>query len=363
MGGMRRPGEAKMRQAMSDVAIRKEGPTGRITLTRPEALNALSHGMVRSISAALDSWRADPTVRLVLIDAEGPRAFCAGGDVAQVYHAARVGDFALGRTFFAEEYRMNAAISAYPKPIVALAHGFVLGGGVGIAGNAAIRVLGETTRVAMPECPIGLIPDVGGSLLLARAPGRLGEFLGLTAHRMEPGDAIHARFFDHFVPEADWPRLTAELVGSGSAEAVTAFARPAPEPSLAVHLDTIDDAFSAPDLRTISARLETTDWGHEVLRGLRRNCPLSMACTLLLVRAARAEPGIEEALRREYRFTARAASQGELIEGIRAAVIDKDRSPVWRDSIGSLGADEVEAMLAPLGAEDLRFETPRAAAE
>ena len=348
---------------MSEVALRKGGRAGRITLTRPKELNALSLGMVEAISAALDAWRADPEVGLVVIDAEGPRAFCAGGDIAQVYHAGRAGDFALGRRFFAREYRMNAAIAAYPKPVVALAQGFVLGGGVGIAGHAGIRVLGETTRVAMPECPIGLIPDVGGSLLLARAPGRLGEFMGLTAYRMEPGDAIHARFFDHFVPEADWPRLTAELVGSGDPGAVAPFARPAPEGKLASLLDTIEDAFSAPDLRTLSARLETTDWGHEILRGIRRNCPLSMACALALVRAARAEGGVEAALRREYRFTFRAASQGELLEGIRAAVIDKDRAPVWRDSIGSLRAEEVAAMLAPLGAEELTFAAPEAVGE
>ncbi|TPE53803.1 enoyl-CoA hydratase/isomerase family protein [Amaricoccus solimangrovi] len=338
---------------MSDVWTRKEGRAGRITLTRPKALNALSLSMALEIQAALDAWREDATVDLVLMDAEGARAFCAGGDIARIYHAGREGDFETGRRFFTEEYRMNAAIARYPKPIVALAQGFVLGGGVGLSGHARYRVLGESTRVAMPECPIGLVPDVGGSLLLARAPGRLGEFVGLSAHRMEPGDAILAGFFDRFVPEADWPALAAELVGSGDPGAIARFEKPAPEARLAARLETIDDAFSAPDLRTLAGRLEATDWGHEVLRRLRGSCPLSLACALELVRAARAEPGIEAALRREYRFTYRAASQGELLEGIRAAVIDKDRAPVWRDSIGSLRAEEVAAMLAPLGAREL----------
>jgi enoyl-CoA hydratase/carnithine racemase len=348
---------------MSDISIREEGRAGRITLTRPKALNALSLPMARAIGEALDTWREKDSVALVLMDAEGDRAFCAGGDIAQVFHAGRAGDFDTGRRFFAEEYRMNAKIARYPKPIVALAQGFVLGGGVGLSGHARHRVLGATTRVAMPECPIGLIPDVGGSLLLGGAPGRLGEFLGLSAHRMEPGDAIRAGFFDHFVPEADWPRLAAELIGSGDPAAIEAFDAPAPEARLAEHAETIEDAFSAPDLRTLAGRLEASDWGHDVLRKLRGNSPLSMACTLALVRAARAEPGIEAALTREYRFTYRAASQGELIEGIRAAIIDKDRGPVWRDSIGSLRPEEAAAMLAPLGPDELSFTDPRPATQ
>lgn len=345
---------------MSDISTRKEGRAGRITLTRPSALNALTMEMAAQVTAALESWRQDDDVSLVLLDAEGDRAFCAGGDIARIYHASLAGDFETGRRFFITEYRMNAAIARYPKPVVVLAQGFVLGGGVGLSGHARHRVLGETTRVAMPECPIGLIPDVGGSLLLGLAPGRLGEYLGLSAHRMEPGDAVHAGFFDHFVPETDWPRLTAELVGSGDPDVIGAFAQPAPEPGLRPQFDTIDDAFSAPDLRTLAGRLEATDWGHEVLRKIRGYSPLSLASALELIRAARAEPGIEAALRREYRFTHRAGSRGELIEGVRAAIIDKDRKPVWRDSLGSLRAEEVSAMLAPLGAEELSLPEPDA---
>lgn len=348
---------------MSDVSIRREGRAGRVTLTRPNALNALNLDMARAIEDALDAWRDDDAVALVLFDAEGDRAFCAGGDVAQVYHAGREGDFASGRRFFAEEYRMNAKIARFPKPVVALAQGFVLGGGVGIAGLASHRVLGESTRVAMPECPLGLIPDVGGSLLLGLAPGRMGEFLGLSGHRMEPGDAIWTGFFDHFVPEARWSDLKAELIASGDPTAIAAFVAPAPAATLPERMEVVEDAFSAPDLPTLAARLEATDWGHEVLRRLKGYCPLSMACTLRLVRDARAEPGIEAALTREYRFTYRAASDGELLEGIRAAIIDKDRAPVWRDTMDSLRSTEVEAMLAPLGDAELSFDTRRAAAE
>ena len=338
-----------------EIVTRPEGRAGRITLTRPQALNALSLRMVHAIDAALAAWADDPAVALVLIEGEGPRAFCAGGDIADVYRSGRRGDFDHGRRFWADEYRMNARIVRLGKPYVALMQGFVMGGGVGVSVHGSHRVVGETTQVAMPECMIGLVPDIGASAVLARAPGRLGEFLGVTGYRMGPGDAIHAGFADHFVPEDRWPELAAALTATGDASVIAGFAEAPPEAPLAGLEEPIDDAFEAADLAALAARLETSDWGHGILRTLRRQCPLSMACTLELVRAARRDPGVEKALAREYRFTSRAASDGELLEGIRAAVIDKDRNPVWRDDMDSLRPEEVAAMLAPLGADELRL--------
>jgi enoyl-CoA hydratase len=344
---------------MSEAAIRIEGCAGRITLTRPQALNALSPAMIAAITGALDAWREDERVALVVVDGEGPGAFCAGGDIAAVYHAGRRGDFGFARGFWADEYRMNATIARYRKPIVALMHGFVMGGGVGIGGHASHRVVGESAQIAMPECGIGLIPDVGGTHLLSRAPGALGEYLGLTGTRMGPGDAILAGFADHFVPEARWPALVTALCASGDPSAVADAAEPAPEPALAALREPVDAAFDdAADLAAIAARLETSDWGHSVLRTLARQSPLSMACTLALVRAARRDPGIEKALRREFRFTWRSQEDGDLLEGIRAAVIDKDRSPVWRDGLDGVHADQVAAMLAPLGADEFVLPEP-----
>ncbi|HVH02539.1 MAG TPA: 3-hydroxyisobutyryl-CoA hydrolase [Amaricoccus sp.] len=340
---------------MSEISTRIEGRAGRITLTRPKALNALSLDMVHAIDTAVSAWASDPAVALVLIDGEGPRAFCAGGDIADVYRSGRRGDFDHGRRFWADEYRMNARVAGFPKPCVALMHGFVMGGGVGVSGHGSHRIVCESTQVAMPECMIGLVPDVGATSILSRAPGRLGEYLGVTGHRMGAGDAILAGFADHFVPAARWPALAAALVATGDAGTVADFAEPAPEPGLGPVLDAIDDAFEAADLAALAARLETSDWGHGVLRLLRRQCPLSMACTLELVRAARRDPGVAKALAREYRFTSRASSDGELLEGIRAAVIDKDRRPVWRDDMDSLRPEEVAAMLAPLGEDELRL--------
>jgi len=338
---------------MTDIAIRKEGRAGRITLNRPQALNALTHRMVLEIDAALAAWRDDSEVALVLVDAAGPRAFCAGGDLAEVYDAGRRGDFGFPRRFWAEEYRMNAAIARFPKPYVALTQGYVLGGGVGVASHGSHRIVGESTRIAMPECAIGLVPDIGGSHLLARAPGRLGEYLGLSGHRMVAGDAIHAGFADRFVPEADWPELAARLVATGDAAAIDALAQAAPGGALSGRAAEIDDAFSAPDLKTLLARLALSDWGASVRATLAKQSPLSMACTLELVRLARADPGIEPALIREFRFTARSLSDGDLLEGIRAQVIDKDRNPQWRDAIDGVSPAQVAAMLAPLGADEL----------
>lgn len=342
-------------QSSDDISIRVEGRAGRITLARPQALNALSLGMVHAIDAALAGWADDPDVALVLIDGEGPRAFCAGGDIADVYRSGRRGDFAHGARFWADEYRMNARIAGFPKPYVALMHGFVMGGGVGVSGHGSHRIVGQSSQVAMPECMIGMVPDIGASSILARAPGRLGEYLGVTGHRMGPGDAILAGFADTFVPEVRWPELVVALTGSGDPAAIAGFADPLPQASLPPLREAIDDAFEAADLAALAARLEASDWGHGVLKLLRRQCPLSMACTLELVRAARREPGVAKALAREYRFTARAASDGELLEGIRAAVIDKDRRPVWRDDMDSLRPEEVAVMLSPLGEDELRL--------
>jgi len=335
-----------------DVAVRIDGRAGHVTLTRPQVLNALSHGMVQAIHAALGDWTEDPEVALVIIDGEGPRAFCAGGDIADIYRSGRRGEFEEGRRFWADEYRMNARLARFPKPVVVLMQGFVMGGGVGLAGHASDRVVGESTQLAMPECMIGLIPDIGATSILARADGRLGEYLGLTGHRMGAGDAILAGFADHFVPEARWPSLAAALCASGDPSAVTAASAAPPEPALGPVREAVDAAFDdAADLAAIAARLETSDWGHAVARTLARQSPLSMACTLELVRAARRDAGIEKALRREFRFSWRSQEDGDLLEGIRAAVIDKDRTPTWRHDVDGPRPDEVAAMLAPLDEE------------
>jgi enoyl-CoA hydratase/carnithine racemase len=297
---------------MSDVDIRTEGRAGRITLTREKALNALTWDMVMQIEDALIRWRSDDAIALVIIDAEGPKAFCAGGDIAQIYATGTAGDYGPGRQFWRDEYRLNAMIAGYDKPIIALMQGFVMGGGVGIGGHASHRVVDDGTRVALPECGIGLVPDVGSTLLLARAPGRLGEYIGLTGQRMDAGDAIYAGFADHLIPQEAWSGLILKQPGA---------VPPAP----------ITHAF---DL-------------------MERNSPLSMACTLQIVRAVRAEPNIHTALTQEFRFTFRSQADSDFLEGIRAAIIDRDRTPKWRHTSWDVPATDIAALTAPLGPDAL----------
>ncbi len=331
---------------MQDLDIRITGRAGRITFTRPQALNALTHDMARALHGALDDWRDDDRVALVIIDAQGERAFCAGGDIAAVYRAALQGDHGVGRAFFRDEYYMNAAIADYPKPVVAFMQGFVMGGGVGVGGHARHRIVGATTQMAMPEAGIGLVPDVGGTWLLARAPGRIGEYLALTGARMGPGDAIHAGFADHFIPEDHWPALIAQLEASGDPALI--HGQTPPESPLA----TRDlSAFGSKTVAEIIAHLEQA--GDEpALAPLRRNSALSMAAGLAMVRAARGDGRVHDSLGREHRFTHRATEQADFIEGVRAQIIDKDRNPDWR---ADASAAHVQAMLADLGEQELQW--------
>lgn len=337
---------------MTDLLIRTEGRAGRLTLNRPQALNALTHQQCLQTEEALLGWRDDPAVSLVILDAVGDRAFCSGGDIAQVSAAGRAGDYAMGREFWRDEYRMNLLLSRYPKPIVSFLHGFVMGGGVGYGCHVSHRIVGETVQMAMPECGIGLIPDVGGTWLLGRAPGQSGPYLGLTAARMGPGDAIHAGFADAFVPQADWGAVKARLCETGD---VTTLPRHAPPVSpLAEDAALIDSLFEGEDIPAILAALEADDspLAAQALKAMRRNSPLSMACTLAMLRPAPAS--LAEALTQEFRWTWRAMDKGDFLEGVRAQIVDKDRNPTWQHASPDAVTDaEVARMRAPLGADEL----------
>jgi enoyl-CoA hydratase len=291
---------------MSDIHIRAEGRAGRITLTRPQALNALTYDMVLAIEEALDRWQHDAAIALVVLDATGDKAFCAGGDIAELYARGTAGDFAYGRRFWADEYRVNAKLAEYPKPIVSLMQGFIMGGGVGLGCHVSHRIIGATSRIAMPECGIGLVPDVGGSLLLARAPGRMGAYLGLTAARLEAGDTIAAGFADAFIPEARWNALAAHLCQTGDVQVIHQFSEKAPQGPLSGARPQIDRLFGADRLRDILSDLQSdpSDFATQALKAVQRNSPLAMACTLELLSRLRApDAGIRDALDLEYRAT------------------------------------------------------------
>jgi len=337
---------------MTDLIIRTQTRAGRITLNRPKALNALTHDQCLRTEQALLAWQDDPAVDLVILDAAGDRAFCSGGDIAQVSAAGRAGDFAMGRDFWRDEYRMNLLLASYPKPIVSFMQGFVMGGGVGYGCHVSHRIVGETTQIAMPECGIGLVPDVGGTWLLGKAPGQLGPYLALTAARMGPGDAIAAGFADTFIPEAEWETLKQQLCNTGDATALPA--HPTPEAPLIANLAQIDRLFCGATLPAILAALEGCDSpvAASALKAIGRNSPLSMACALAMLRAAPAT--LKDALIQEFRWTWRSMDRGDFLEGVRALITDKDRNPQWQHTQPAEVTDaQIAAMLAPLGVDEL----------
>jgi len=338
---------------MSDIDIRIKGRAGRITLNRPKALNALTYDMCLAIEQALLAWRDDPTVDVVVIDAVGDRAFCAGGDIADLYASGQRGDYAYGQRFWADEYRLNALIATYPKPYVAFMQGFTMGGGVGISCHGSHRIVGQTSQIAMPECGIGLVPDVGGSLLLSHAPAGVGAYLGLTATRMGAADAIFAGFADMYIPQSLWTDLIAALEQSGSTDVLVSHD---PGPSdLFDNAKALSEIFIHSNLPELVHHLDQcpTELAQSALKSIRRNSPLAMSATLHILKNLPNTANIYDALRAEYRFTARAIQHGDFIEGIRAAVIDKDRNPKWHHTIDTVPPETIALMSSPLGDMDL----------
>nr|WP_299869413.1 3-hydroxyisobutyrate dehydrogenase [uncultured Roseobacter sp.] len=344
---------------MTDIRIRTTGTTGRITLARPKALNAMTYQMCLAIEEALDRWRDKAEVTQVVIDAEGDRAFCAGGDIAELYDTGTRGDFAYGQTFWADEYRLNAKIFEYPKPVISFLQGFTMGGGVGIGCHGSHRIVGQSSQIAMPECGIGLVPDVGGTLMLALAPGRLGEYLGTTAARMSAADAILAGFADFYIPEERWPDLIDRLEQGTGPDILDDAAQEAPAGTLADLQAEIDRHFGGETLADILTTLRhaDSDFARDALKKMQRNSPLSMASTVEILHRLRGPSlTIAKALELEYRFTFRAMEHGDFLEGIRAAIIDKDRAPKWQFADQKVPAAAVSKMLMPLGKNTLKLE-------
>ena len=292
-------------------------------------------------------------MQVVVIDGTGERAMCAGGDVMALYNKRDDGgDFAA--QFWRDEYRLNAKIGRYPKPYVAIMDGIVMGGGIGLAGHGSHRIVTERSSLAMPETTIGLVPDVGGMWLLANAPGRMGEYLGLLSERMAAADAIYAGFADTFVEAARLEDMLAALSdqdGDPVGVTIASFAA-APAPTThAERQNDIDDIFSAATLEDIVRNLKASDvgWAEAALNAIGQRSPLSLKLTLAAIRAAREVNSLEAALNLEYRLTCRLFERGEFIEGIRALLIDKDKAPKWNPpTIEAVSDDLVAEFMAPL---------------
>ena len=322
---------------MKDIITRKEGCTGRATLCRPKALNALTKEMSIALEQALDAWRDDPNVELVILDAQGEKAFCAGGDIAELYERGTAGDFAFGQQFWRQEYRLNLKIAQYPKPVVSFMQGFTMGGGVGVGCHASHRIVGETSKLAMPECGIGLMPDVGGTFLLAHAPDELGVFLGLTGTQMTGWDGVNASFADHYVPEGNWEELKKNIVETGDLSSILSAASTRSTGQIEATFEGIHSCFEHDSLNDIVAAVaeNPATLARSALKRLLKGAPLAMACALTAIRKAKSAP-LEQALRTEFRFSYRCQSQGDFLEGIRAQIIDRDFNPRWKQVTESI---------------------------
>jgi enoyl-CoA hydratase len=350
--------------AEPDLIVRREGSAGIIRLNRPKALNAMTLEMSLGIDAALDQFEADPAVALVLLEGTGERGLCAGGDIRGLWESSKEGGD-LGKVFWRQEYVMNARIAKFPKPYVAFMDGLVMGGGVGLSAHSSHRVATERTKLAMPEVGLGFFPDVGGTWLLSHSPGELGTYFGLTGQTMNGPDAIHARFADAVVPSAKWPALREALTklraGVTSAEVkklIDGFATGETAGPVAAMQATIDKWFAYDRMQDIVAALQRdgSELAQATLKTLSEKSPRGMVVTLKLLRLARTAKSLEECLVREYRAALQVFASDDFREGVRAAVIDKDRNPKWSPPrIEDVTPEIVAPYFAEIGADELKF--------
>jgi enoyl-CoA hydratase len=348
--------------AKPEVLIRADGRVGRITLNRPEAINALTYSMVGAIWTALLSWKSESAIELVVLDGTGNRGFCAGGDIRALYNSRLYGS-AFVRAFLRNEYHLNALIHRYPKPIIAIQDGVVMGGGIGLSAHANHRIVTERSELAMPETGIGFIPDVGGTWLLAHAPGETGLYLGLTGVRMSAADAIYAGFANIMVPVSQIPRLIASLGATDHLDPVVVIQRFAGEPGaseLAALRPMIDKDFASDRIDTIIEALGRSgqEWGSKNRAALDKSSPKALALTHAAIRRARHLGSLEEALNIEYRLACRLFEDGEFPEGVRALLIDKDQRPKWKPQrIEDVSPQLVAAYFSPM-ADELGLKSP-----
>jgi enoyl-CoA hydratase len=348
-----------------DLIARREGAAGVIRLNRPKAINAVTLEMFRDIDKALDEFEADPAVGLILLEGAGERGLCAGGDIRALYESSKVnGD--LGKTLWREEYILNARISKFAKPYVAFMDGIVMGGGVGLSAHGRHRVVTEKTKLAMPEVGLGFFPDVGGTWLLSRTPGEIGTYFGLTGQAMNGPDAIYARFADAVVPSSKLGALRETLVnlraGASSADvesAIDGFATGETSGPVAANRSQIDRWFAYDRMQDIVAALQRDDseFGLSTLKALDEKSPRGMVVTLRLLRLARGASALEECLVREYRAALEVFRSDDFREGVRAAVIDKDRNPDWSPAeIEDVTPEMLVPYFAEIGADELKFD-------
>lgn len=345
-----------------DVTVRALRSLRRLTLNRPQALNAITLAMVATMTARLRDWAQDAAVGAVLIDGAGERGFCAGGDIRALYDGAKSGD-SLPARFWANEYRLDVLIARYPKPVIAVMDGLVMGGGVGLSAHAAYRVVTERSAIAMPEVGIGYFPDVGVSFLLARAPWELGTYVALTGSRLNAQDAVICGLANSSMPASRLDELPSVLADCRDAEGVGAALRTLQTSSTPGKFlkarDWIERCFSHETVEEIVEALSSCDaeGAAEALDAMRKASPTSLKITLRNVRTARSFGRVEESFQQDYRISLACIAGHDFIEGIRAQIVDKDRKPAWRpDQLADVTPDIIERHFKPVGELELKFE-------
>ena len=343
-----------------DILFERRGAAGLVTLNRPQALNAVTHAMVRALAEKLAEWASDPAVTRVVVTAAGERAFSAGGDLRALYDLGRAGRYDEALTYWRDEYRLNALIKHYRKPYISLIDGVVMGGGAGISIHGSHRVAGDRFRFAMPEVGIGFFPDVGATWFLPRLPGGLGTYCALTGERLDAAGGVGAGLATHRVSSARGPELIEGLCGSVSVDALLgAFAEPAGEGALIGRRTAIDRLLKSNRIEDILAALDTeapaegadAAFARATAASIRSKSPTSLKVALAQLRRGRVLD-FEACMRLEFRIVSRLARGHDFYEGIRAVIIDKDQTPRWQPAtLEAVSAADVERHFAPLPAE------------
>jgi enoyl-CoA hydratase len=342
-----------------EVLTRVDDGIGFVTLNRPKAINSLNQNMVDLLSTVLIRWESDDAVRAVVLSGAGERGLCAGGDVVAVYHSARK-DGVEARRFWRNEYLLNGQIGRFTKPYVALMDGIVMGGGIGVSAHANTRVVTDTSKVAMPEVGIGFIPDVGGVYLLSRAPGALGLYAALTGAPFSGADAIALGFADHYVPHSELDAFSAAIATDGVESALAHHAVEPPPSELAAQREWIDECFAGDTVEDIVAALRAHQGdgagpANDAADLIASRSPIALSVALQAVRRAADLDTLEDVLVQDYRVSSASLQSHDLVEGIRAQLIDKDRNPKWSPAaLDEVTAADVDAYFAPVD-DDLSF--------
>jgi enoyl-CoA hydratase len=332
----------------SHIKSEKIGALGLLTLNRPAALNALTHGMIDALAAQLAAWATDDAIKTVAIRGQGDRAFCAGGDIRAVQQSVIAGDGA-GERLLRDEYHLNAMIGAYPKPYIALLHGIAMGGGAGVSVHGRTRLADATLDFAMPETGIGFIPDVGSSHFLSRCPGEAGLYLALTGTRIGLADALDLKLVTQAVERGDFAAVLDKLSqGVVVKDAIAPYIRKAGPGSLAPHRRRIDTIFAAASVEAIMERLDRdgSEFARTTAQVIRMRSPQSLKIVFRQIRTA-ARLSLRECLAMEFRLATRVLVSHDFCEGVRAALVDKDRTPKWQPA-SLAGVSDVSAFFVPL---------------